>query len=179
MGDILEQRKELWEQGLTIFEMAERCGISKAGMHNYIVNHRNEFGYRNQKKAYSHESDKVKSELAQMKTWWDKGVSVKAIANRLGISERAVSYRMQRRRDMFPPRDAVQACKLRTMLRKLLAGVDKELCMGRDSYSCERCAMHRGNLNCTVTDAMELVGMDDVVADMVDDIMEMVGVSNA
>lgn len=48
--------------------------------------------------------------------------------------------------------------KLRSTLRALIAGTNAELCADRDYPDCKECLMNRDRENCTVTDAMELLG---------------------
>ena len=50
--------------------------------------------------------------------------------------------------------------KLRSTLMALVVGTNAELCADRDYPDCKECSMNRDRENCTITDAMELLGCD-------------------
>ena len=48
--------------------------------------------------------------------------------------------------------------KLRDALMALMVGTFVELCNTRDAAACKECSMRRDNVDCAVTEAMELLG---------------------
>ena len=50
--------------------------------------------------------------------------------------------------------------KLRDALKALMIGTYAELCADRGEADCKTCSMHHGEYECTVVDAMELLGID-------------------
>lgn len=50
--------------------------------------------------------------------------------------------------------------KLRDALKALMIGTYAELCADRDEVDCNMCSMRHGKDECTVVDAMELLGID-------------------
>lgn len=50
--------------------------------------------------------------------------------------------------------------KLRDSLKALMIGTYSELCADRDAPQCRECSMRRDNVECAMTDAMELLGID-------------------
>lgn len=54
----------------------------------------------------------------------------------------------------------VENAKLRYALKSLMMGTYAELCADRDEAGCKMCSMLHGKDECTVVDAMELLGID-------------------
>lgn len=61
----------------------------------------------------------------------------------------------------FVPKDLEREnAKLREILKSLMMGTYAELCAGRGESDCKECSMYHGEDECTVANAMELLGID-------------------